>query len=80
MLKDRDISATSVLAGALWTIGALVIVIDFWVDPKLVGIGLWLTGAGMVFSIRRMFCQQCSRERNAFELGRDVERDRLHSV
>lgn len=81
MIQDQNISATSVTSGVLWGVGLALVVIGGFADLWFVGAGLWLSGLGGVFSIRRMFCRQAKREVAAFELGRECEKQMgIHSV
>lgn len=80
MISDRKISATIVIAALLWTIGGALIILGALTYHDLTGVGLWLSGVGAVFSVRRMFCRQAQREVTAFDLGRELERESLRSV
>ncbi len=79
MMNDRSISVTSVSAVTLWTVGGALVIVGAFFSLWFTGVGLYLAGAGGVLSIRRMFCQQAARERNAFEIGVEVGRERIRS-
>lgn len=51
-------------------------------DLRFMGWGLWLSGVGAILTVRRMLCTQEHLMRNAFELGRDLERSSasVHSL
>lgn len=80
MMNDRDVSLTQAMAMTLWTIGGAFVAVGYFLDLWFTGVGLWISGVGAVLSIRHMFCQQAARERNAFEIGREVGMERLRSL
>lgn len=62
------------LSVVMWLAGGAVVVVGLF-DQELTGVGIWLTALGAVLSVRWMLCRECYRQRNAFELGRDYERE-----
>lgn len=68
---DRKISATSTLAYALWSVGAVLIGLSFVLPLQLAAVGLLLAGMGGVTQIRGMFCGLAEREREAYRLGQE---------
>lgn len=70
-MNNRSISVYSALAVLLWTLGAILIVVDMVSNWETGELGLLAAGGGGVLSIRAYFCAFERRERNAFLLGRD---------
>lgn len=70
-LDDRSVSFTLASSLLLWIAGLVLVVVDIFVEPQLVGLGLFSAGAGGVLTIRSYFCALSRREQNAFELGRE---------
>lgn len=73
-MSDRAVSVTAVASMALWVVSAGLMVAGFW-DLHFMGCGLWLSAAAATCTIRKMLCEGEARARNAFELGRDYERE-----
>ena len=76
----KTINVTKVLAGTFGTIGLVLVLLNFFDGPTdEVGIlGLTCVCTGAVLRIRSWFVQVCRRETNAFQLGRDYERQQSH--
>lgn len=75
MSDERTISLTCLIAVLLWltSLGCLTAGL-FAHDMRLLAVGLWLCAAATTVSIRRMFCQLSAREKDLFEMGRDIAR------
>lgn len=69
----------TVASAFLWTVGGALVVVGAFAGLWLIGVGLWLSGVGALLSIQRMFVRMECREREAFELGREVGSERLHA-
>jgi hypothetical protein len=80
---DRSIrfNLTKALAAACGLPGLFLIVANFWMsNDKLGFLGLAFIATGAVLRIRSYVCALSARERNAYELGRDMERDSVRSL
>lgn len=79
-MDDFRISATSVAAGVLWAIGAALTIVELLTGIDTGEVGIVAAAGGGVLTIRGYFCRLACRERKAFELGREYESGRIHSV
>lgn len=79
MMFDRHISAIAGAAGVLWLAGLGMMVAGEF-DLRFMGWGIWLTAVAAVLTVSRMLCSHEGLLRDAFEMGREVERDRDGSV
>ncbi len=62
--NDQKIAAT------VWVVSLALIVCDWFVEPNLASLGLWLTGLALTMTVRTYLCAAESREREVFEIGR----------
>lgn len=72
-LIDREISVTRVIATMLWALGLALIGCSFFTTEVFAELGLWVAGLGGVMTIRDCMRAAASREKEAFELGREYE-------
>lgn len=81
MVTDRQVAVTSVVSGVLWTVGSFVVVAG--VLTELYGIpaiGLLMAGGGGVLNMRSFVMRCEARMRDAFEAGRDYQRNQGQQV
>ena len=75
VMSDKHISATAGMAGVLWIIG-LGLLVGGSFDLRFIGWGIWATAIAGVLTVQRMLCAHEHLMRDAFEMGREVERER----
>lgn len=71
MLDEVSLSGHQIVAGALWMVGGLLVVVGAFNVAELGQLGLLIAGAGGVMSIRNMLRQNSARERRAFRMGQE---------
>lgn len=79
-MNDFRISATTAASGLLWTVGVVLTIVELVTGLDVGELGVVTAAGGAVLTVRGFFCQLADRERNAFELGRDYESNRIHPV
>lgn len=80
VMSDRRISATAGAAGVFWLVGLGLMVAGAF-SLRFMGWGIWVTAVAGVLTVQRMLSAHEHLMRDAFEMGREVERDRtLHSL
>lgn len=73
---DRVITIWSVVIAVLWIASGLLVVADILVrEWRLGSLGIYLACAASVATICRAVRSSHRAQRNAFELGRDAERE-----
>jgi hypothetical protein len=73
-MTERDIPATTLLAGICWVAGLTLTIVNVFVEAKLGSLGGLCGVAGATLNVRGWFGQLRRREVNAFNLGRDSMR------
>lgn len=73
-MSERRVSVIVVASVVLWIISCGLMIGGLW-DLRFMGWGLWLSAIGATVTIRQMLVQSEAKMRNAFELGRDYERE-----
>lgn len=79
-MNDLDVSVTSVIATILWAIGIGLAMIALLTDFDVGALGVISAASGATLNVRGFFVKLEHRDRNTFELGRDYESSRVHSV
>lgn len=79
-MSDWHLSATAVAATVLWVIGVALAMVQLLTDVGVGQLGIIAAAGGATLNVRGYFVKLEDRERNAFNLGRDYENARMHSV
>jgi hypothetical protein len=74
-MNDRNLSATVVAATVLWILGGSLAVVEAVSGLQVGALGIVAVAGGATLNVRGYFCGLEARERNAFVLGRDYERE-----
>lgn len=73
-MQDVAISGR-VISYALWALGGMTVALSLFVGPpQLASVGVLLAMAGAVLQVRSYICALSSRDREAFDMGRDSVR------
>lgn len=82
-MQEKEVSVRSVVAGVLWIVGSGLVLASIFTREGLGHVGLAFIAAGVVFHLHGLFNRLQSDLKNAFDLGRDYERevsDRVRSL
>lgn len=79
-MNDMHVSATIGAAVLLWTIGGALALLEWFTNIHSGAAGVTIATGAAVLNVRGYFCRQERREQKAFELGREYESGRMHSV
>lgn len=71
-MNDRNIAVHTAFSCLLWPVGTVMILIGLMTERELGQLGLLLAMIAAVLNVRGFFCELHRREREAFEVGREI--------
>ena len=75
-MQDKHVSLNSLVAGVLWAMAPVLVLVDLFSDVESGELGVLLGLGATTLSVRGYFVALADRERNAFMIGRDSMRRR----